>query len=561
MHSRCAIFCAVVGSLLLMGGLCGAQAENSAIRMGVPHDWTHHHVVFSRGADQDKNAEALISDLRLWHQVLRTAPTRMAQRRTRPRRRKVDWSVNLGAPSSMLAPGAYPAKYTFDINASPSCTNDFVVFALDIAGSGTQATIVAYNNLYVGSPSGICAGTLPTVKWSYNTGGAVNTSPVLSLDGKKVAWIANANPPVLHVLTIGITGSNGTAVTSPAVAGTGNNALDTTRTFGTVGDTRSSLFVDYGNDVGYVASDDGNIHKFTGIFNGTPTEVMTGGWPFLGQDGANHVLTSPVYDSVSKNIFYGSDAGTLAYIRETGSTVGACSNSAATPPCLGLNFYSLGGAIIEGPLVDSAAQNVFAFVGNNGASHAVVQQADTQLSSNGPQAAIGENGGNLFAGTFDNNYFTSPSTGFLYVCGYPTSGTASPVLYRIGFNANNNMKTATDGNSLSLSSAATTCSPMTEIFNPPTLKDWLFVSVENGCVATGGGSGGCVMSFDITSGFPSAATQGRSETGGTSGIVVDNVSTSAQASSIYFTSQGIQSCSDGVSTSGCAVKMTQSGLN
>ena len=107
----------------------------------------------------------------------------------------------------------------------------------------------------------------------------------------------------------------------------------------------------------------------------------------------------------------------------------------------------------------------------------------------------------------------------------------------------------------------TRCSPMTEFFNTSAGKDWLFVSVPTGCVATGGGAGGCIMSFDITGGFPAAATQGRPEAGGTSAIVVDNVSTQPQASSIYFTTLGNTTCGDGVSGGGCAVKLTQSGLN
>jgi hypothetical protein len=54
------------------------------------------------------------------------------------------------------------------------------------------------------------------------------------------------------------------------------------------------------------------------------------------------------------------------------------------------------------------------------------------------------------------------------------------------------------------------------------------------------------------------------EDGGTSGIVVDNVSTEAQASSIYFTPLGFTvgwSGSAGPCTlTGCAVKATQVGL-
>lgn len=545
--------------------LVGQGAAGQA-RVESAQDWSHSHVVFSTPSSPEQQ-RAVASEVRFEQQAARRNAAGTASKshgHEGNNKHHVDWSVNLGPSNGFLSAGTFPAKYTFDVNATPSCANDFAVFGLNVAGSGTQATIVAYNNLYTGtSPSGICGTAAPTVKWAYNTGGAINTSPVLSVDGKKVAWVANANPPVLHVLTIGTTGSNGGAVNSPAVPGVSNNAVDTQLSFGSVGDTRSSLFVDYSNDVGYVASDDGNIHKFTGVFKATPTEVTTGGWPIQNLDGANHVLTSVVYDSTSKNIFYGTDIGDFGYIRETGSTRGACV-SAGSPPCLGLNSYALGGGahpIIDAPIVDTVSQNVFVFIGNNGAAHAAVQQTDTQLSSNGPQAAVGENGANLFAGTFDNNYYTAPSTGFLYVCGYPAVGTASPVLYRIAFNSANAMNTATDGHSLSLSSTATNCSPITEIFNPPTLKDWLFVSVGNGCQVAGAGTAGCVMSFDVTSTFPAAANQGRAAANGTSGIVVDNVSTSAQASSIYFSTQGTQSCtSDGI-TAGCAVKMTQSGLN
>jgi len=52
--------------------------------------------------------------------------------------------------------------------------------------------------------------------------------------------------------------------------------------------------------------------------------------------------------------------------------------------------------------------------------------------------------------------------------------------------------------------------------------------------------------------FPPAGATGATatETGGTSGIIVDNTSGSAQASSIYFSNLG----------SNTAVKLTQSGL-
>jgi hypothetical protein len=548
---------------------CFAQSSPSrSLRTGIPYDWSHHYVIFSKASSPQVMA-AVQQDVRYWQQRVRMAPQKLAAPPpVFKKKKRVDWSVNLGGAGSTIAPGMYPAKYGFRVNAPPDCTNDFVVFALNVAGSGSQATIVGYNNLYTEpGGTGFCPGTGPTVKWAYNTGGAINTSPTLSTDGKKVAWVSNANPPVLHVLTIGTTGSNGAGVSSPAVAGVGNNAVDKAISYGSVGDTRSSPFVDYTHDVAYVAADDGKIYKFTSFFRGTPTQVTTGGWPFLILHGANHVITGPTFDSVSKNLYYEDDTGTFTYVREVGSTVGVCIGQ-PSPPCWGQSGYSItSGAhfLVEPPIVDSALQKVYVFVGNDnaGSVHAHVLQTDMQLSSFAPEPVVGQGGMDMFAGTFDRNYFTNPATGFLYACGYAASpAAASPVLYRIGFNAAGKMNATHDANSLALASStvAGRCSPMTGFFNTTANKDWIFFSVANGCTASGGGTAGCVMSLDITSGFPVLGT-GRPEAGGTSAIIVDNVSAQPQASSIYFTTQSTGTCGDGVSGGGCAVKLTQSGLN
>lgn len=559
-------------AMLVVAIPCCSQISPSAPTpsgTGIPYDWSHHYVVFSK-APNARIMAAVRQDIRYWQQRVRMEPPQAVERTAAFRKRKrVDWSVNLGGASSTIASGMYPAKYGFRVDAAPDCTKDFVVFALNVTGSASQATIVGYNNLYTEpGGTGFCPGTGPTVKWAYNTGGAINTSPTLSTDGKKVAWVSSANPPVLHVLTIGTTGSNGTSVTSPATAGVGNNAVDKAISYGSVGDTRSSPFVDYTHDLAYVAADDGKIYKFTSFFRGTPTQVTSGGWPFLILHGANHVITGPTFDSVSKNLYYEDDTGTFTYVREVGSTVGVCIGQ-PSPPCWGQSTYAITGgthSLIEPPIVDSALQKVYVFVGNDdqgGVGHAHVLQTDTQLSSFAPEPVVGQGGMDMFAGTFDNNYFTSPATGFLYACGYPTSATnSSPVLYRIGFNSAGKMNSTHDANSLALASttAAGRCSPLTGFFNTTASKDWIFLSVTNGCTASGGGSAGCVMSLDITSGFPTLGT-GRPEAGGTSGIIVDNVSAQPQASSIYFTTQSIATCGDGVAGGGCAVKLTQSGLN
>ena len=65
----------------------------------------------------------------------------------RPKTR-VDWSLSLG--SGGVAQNMFPAKFGFNVNATPSCTLDFVVFALNVAGTATQANLVGVNQLYRG---------------------------------------------------------------------------------------------------------------------------------------------------------------------------------------------------------------------------------------------------------------------------------------------------------------------------------------------------------------------------------------------------------------------------
>src|SRR5207249_10116840 len=97
------------------------------------------------------------------------------------------------------------------------------------------------------------------------------------------------------------------------------------------------------------------------------------------------------------------------------------------------------------------------------------------------------------------------------------------------------MSSTNDGNSLSLGTGTGAGSPLTEIYNSgqSTGTDWLFVGIPSNC-AFSGASTGCVESFNITSGFPATAAAAGATSGGTSGIVVDNVSTSGHASSLYY---------------------------
>ena len=157
----------------------------------------------------------------------------------------------------------------------------------------------------------------------------------------------------------------------------------------------------------------------------------------------------------------------------------------------------------------------------------------------------GSAGFSLHTGAFNDPDFSSPvSTNWLlYVCGYDVSETAL-VLYAVAFDASRNMTTGTPSRALPLTPAFTLISeysPLTELLNGGT--DWLFGSI----LAT---SSPNMASANINT-FPTGLSHFATEGGGTSGIIVDNVSTQNQASSIYFGMIG---------TSHLAVKLTQGTL-
>ena len=224
----------------------------------------------------------------------------------------------------------------------------------------------------------------------------------------------------------------------------------------------------------------------------------------------------------------------------------------------------------EGPIVDGTNHTVFTFTsddsGTTGAlASAAIVQANVQSSAPAQLArqGIGKKGNsNIRAGAFTDAYFTTPSTGYLYACGRGNND-AQPTLYRFGFNsATPPVMQGKNGTELTLTTGSAECSPLSELKNGTTDRLFAGVTVGGGSLCA---SAGCAQSFDGINGtMPSTTTHTTGENGGTSGIVVDNVSSSAEASSIYFsTLSGATSTATGCKSGGlgyCAVKLTQSGL-
>jgi hypothetical protein len=579
-------------------------------RIPLPEDWSHRHLIYSSPSTFGQGLQ-IQQRHRFWQQWFRrnahveTQDDGAFSSQFRERHHgndpqdefQRDWGISMGAGAT-VGEGMYPAKFTFDINATPSCAGDYLVFNTSLSGSAAL-NIVAFNNLYAGT-GGLCS-TGPSVLFAYQTktdGGTSGTftSPTLSLDGTQVAYMEGrgGGTGVLHILRWKA-GDGGTVaapvlVTTSVTTGASYVTCKSTATsclvslvFGNgVGSSSSEPFYDFDTDDLYVGDDNGNLHKFTGVFKGTPAEVTAGGWPMTVHSG--HALTGPVADNTSGNIFVNDVDGTLSYVKEAGSTVGTCGTG--VPPCLGSTTVAVttnNKSITDPPIVDSAQGRVFAFTGNNSSGTlggANVVQADTALSAASVvrlDVGIGQNF-NLHDGDFDNAYYTSVGTGHIYVCANSgaNSGSASgavadnqPTLKRISFNSNGTMN-AVDAGTLAVATTSTTCSPVTEILNGGT--DWIFFSVQSSGSPTACFGLGCVMSVSVPTAspftFPPSVSAALPESGGTSGIVIDNVSTAGQASSIYFSILSNSgpphaTCNGpgGTNNVGCAVKATQSGLN
>jgi hypothetical protein len=494
-----------------------------------------------------------------------------------------DWSENMGS-GAKTGLGMFPAKFSFAIS-NANCGNaaqpDFVVFNTGLAGLTTQASIVAYDNLYTG-----CTGTVPATYWAYNTGGTILTSVVLSPDGSQVAFAQSSSGGFASLVLLKWQASTTQSANMPGTptAVTAANyrtctaPCSVTLTFsGAANDSGSSVFCDYASDTIYVGDDSGRLHQFTGVFNGTPAET-SGAWPVSVSLSA---LSSPVYDSASGRIFVGdyllnstSNCGPsgqpCGFFYAVNALTGAIAGTSTR-----LDFVF---GIVDAPLVDSSAGRAYVFAGADGSFGSVsacgtripcsgVFQFPTNFTSgSGTETTLGPGYQFLLSGTFDNAYFSSANaaspTGHLYVVG--NTGSANNTLYQVSISSNVMSIAATAGPAVSTNFTNGFFSAglqVTEVFTGA--KDYIFLGVLSfgapaGC--SGSLTNGCVMGFDVTSGSIGVATTptgATAEAGGTSGIIIDNTSTFGGASNIYYTPLADQVCPTSGGTGGCAIQVSQ----
>jgi hypothetical protein len=606
------LFIAVLGAAL---GLLmpGRRAEALVQRVPMFHDWSTRYTAYPRLGPMEA-MQAASHDPRAFFEWRRRGWLGGGgDRRDRDHGRRElrrDWSIYLGTGGT--APGMYPAKFTFDVTLAPSCANDYMVFPVNAAGSSTQPNLVAFNNLYSGTapgPTGICnrtatandSGVAATVMWSYNVqgisgGGAVTTSPVISYDyinpagpitGSKIAFVESAAGSPAHFHVLAWRSGDGVAtvlqnvlsprtintfVSAQPAAGSGT-ATDLSLGSSTSGtDTLSSPFVDYVHDVAYVGNDLGTLYRIKDVFctsnnpdcagSAKPAPSLDASW---GSGGAISVcsgqLTGPILDFVTMNVFVGCSDGKLYSISQSGTI-----KSVVVGDGVGSKTY---GAIVDPPLVDGVNGFVYAVSGSaSGGANGVLVQATTTLSSSVAVPIGAGNQCNMHAPSFNNAYYTSPTTAgaLIYVggltgtvsqpCSPGSSITGDIYIYGVTFGAGGVMTSGAPGTSENAGGGpGAEWAPLLEFYNATTSIDWLFVAAYQSAqtnMASANITGGWTWGTFVTEGL------------GPSGMIVDNDSASAQAASVYFNALGENAaCTNNTvltDTGGCAVKLTQAGL-
>ncbi|MFZ0136378.1 MAG: hypothetical protein WAK89_04915 [Candidatus Sulfotelmatobacter sp.] len=518
----------ILGALTLSPASMGQASRDSAAAAPAIDDWSYHHVVFSKPATAEQ-AMRVEQDPRYWQQIRRQSPSAPEaeispvlapelQRHTHGASNNVGlWSEDLGTGATMGALN-YPAKYSLTTTTA-SCGSDFVVYPTGLAGSATQASIVAYSNLYSG-----CGGTVPSVYWAYyiGDGNTIQSSPVFSLDGTQLAFVQEEAGEAVFVLLKWVPSAT-EAVASPDPVGrhgpyTSCHApcraelhLNDAGVFPS--DTNSSIFVDYPSDTAFVGDDSGYLHKFNPVFNGPPAEVG-GVWPVQVNPGAPTALTSPVYDSVSGNV-YVADAGGFLYA--VNSLTAAVTQSAGLDYSVAFDTPA-GPGIVDGPILDFTAELVYVFATSDGsglctggADCSAVYQVPASFGAGdtGLEAVVGNSSIEptapepMFIGGFDSSYKNSANaTGHLYVCGN-TGG--PPAIYQVAIQGG---VLGTVNAGPVLSSTTTPCSPVTDVMNANVpaasggATEWIFASAGTGGMSTACASGGCIFNFKDTPWLP-----------------------------------------------------------
>lgn len=567
-------------TLAFLFSLAGAQELKSnsssqvpkpaAAHIGIPQDWSQSHFAFTGLATVPRDADPRVRSAFAQHRGRANAAAFWAHPSSphskRNRAAQVDWNVSLGSSAAELPQFGYPAKYSFDVNSMPDCSNDFVVYGLAVAGTPTQGNMVAFNNLYSSGVSstggGFCDANnngQPSTLFSFNVttqaNGFVIGSTALSLDGKKIAFVEfSSSGTYFHVLTWGTGGGTVTAPLTPDPACVTSCLVSILLPGG-----GRTPYIDYATDSAYVSElGTGRIAKIDNVFDGTPMLATSDpNWPSSGEcqtlaTGAFGL--NPAF--LVNGRLYATEFQQVLHIVTPGPT---CSTASDVQVTLGTGD----GTVVDSPLFsvqDATHGSVFVFARDSVTPNTKVYQIDLDGNLLQTVTVVADGGEPPVAGQFDNTYWSDPtaSSGYLYFPSTNSNFGNEAAVHRVQFSGSTTMNATADASSINFSSSGgVVISSMVEIYNPTNVAspDTLFIQGSQHCgTLFVGDSAGCVRAFDLSN-APFTAGPAVDEGGSMDnlgGMVVDNVAdpnTFGQASSIYF------------AVPGKAIKLTQSALN
>ena len=356
---------------------------------GIVQDWSTSHLVYPR-IGEINSLIALQHDPRAilsWQAAEREDFHRVrGPRHFLGQQDHQDWSISLGDGTTWRRPCTLqnllstlmPLRTAQPIS---SCIPSMWPAAELSRTSWPSITFIAGRRPTTGicnrTPSGSDTGVAATTFWSYNiraAGGVVATSPALSLDGTKVAFVETGSGTTAHFHVLagksgdGVNAGNLQSVISPVSITSGFSTTTpaagavTDLALGSSSDTLSSPFVDYANDVAYVGNDTGTLFRVKNVFctnpdctnGGSPAPSLDGNWGTAGglATGCTGELTGPVVDGGTGNIFVGCSDGKLYGFTPAGAPI------AGSPLIVGTGSGT--GGIVDPPMVD--AVNGFAYV-------------------------------------------------------------------------------------------------------------------------------------------------------------------------------------------------------
>jgi hypothetical protein len=384
----------------------------------LPMDWSSKHVVFTAGFTPEQAAK-MWNEPRAYAEWLlhgnAPADSGLARKQRRLRRQargkmRRDWAVSLGAGG--VAQGMSPAKYSFNVNATPSCSSDFVVFPINASTGNTRAQVVGtFSGEPAASdtaaititPSGGIGVTLTlTSSASSNTGLNFEVSSTIVTNAANLAAAINRNLSTTVLDRVVAVASGNTVTVYALTPGTGV----------TLTDANTLTNFSWGTVTAGTNGSQANIAAFNHLYSGSGTSLCGLTNPefiFSYASGVGPVATSPALSLAGTEISYvenDPNIGAILHVLTFGSgsteygTLASCAgnnNGGATLPTCATD------PVIPGSTSGSTATDVMLPLGlvaanaSTGVAGALDSFSSPFTDYANDTTYVGDNGGYLYA--------------------------------------------------------------------------------------------------------------------------------------------------------------------